>query len=364
MVCIRAIHQAVAIGVDHGWVVSCFNQVVDAVIVAVQVLEVGPAIAIGVGGRVLRTVVVCVELTGFRGSLHIISQTICAKALGQVDYAVIIGVKCGDLTCAQAALVQITDTIVIAVQVEAVGYAVAVGVTTVASRELFNAIGDAVVVIIQIVGIRHTIAVIVGSVTKVVGSAVDHVGDAVAIAIGGVIHAAVVVHIQGRGATILLKVGIAITIRVQVLVIRWTIVVAVGQWGAARIAETRITVDEVLDTIAVAVRAVHNAVFVGVFAWVAPFNHVVDIIVVAVQVLEIRCAIAVGVGRQGVARIPKRGWLAIRRVGNAITIGVRPVHDAVAIRVSQAAFQNVIDAVVVTIQILSVGHPITIGVAW
>ncbi len=77
-----------------------FDQIVDAIIIRVEVLEVGHAVAIGIDRRILHTVAVCVEQTRFGRRFHAISQTVRSKALGQVDHIIVIGVERGDLASA------------------------------------------------------------------------------------------------------------------------------------------------------------------------------------------------------------------------------------------------------------------------
>ena len=73
-------------------------------------------------------------------------------------------------------------------------------------------------------------------------------------------------------------------------------VVAVGRRGVATVAKRRRgAVHCVLDAITIGVGAVHNAVLVDIGAIAAIFNNVVDVVVIAVQILKVRGTVGTSV---------------------------------------------------------------------
>ncbi len=115
-----------------------------------------------------------------------------------------------------------------------------------------------------------------------------------------------------------------------------------------------------MDAVAVAVGTSHQTIAIRVGQ--AVLGDVINAVVVAVQVLIIRCAVAIGIWRRAAAQIAKGHRRIIRWVLDAVAVRIWAGHHAITIRVGQAALDDVIGAVVVTVQILAIRHTVTVGI--
>ena len=153
----RVVEHAVTVHVDHIGVEAALNQVVDAVVVGVQILEVGLAVAVRVRGLAA----VVGDLRGGRVvRLNVVGQTV--GAYRRIDDAVAVGVEHVDLVGREAALLDVGDAVVVAVEVERIDDAVAVGVAVGRRRGELDIVRNAVVVVVDVDVVGDAVVVGVG----------------------------------------------------------------------------------------------------------------------------------------------------------------------------------------------------------
>ncbi len=312
---VRPIGHAVVVGIGRAG--SALDEVGHAVVVAVQVEEVGRAVAVRVGHQRVAAALVGVDA----------GHQAVAVGVGAVGHAVVVGVgvleDLVEVAVADATFDHVVDAVVVAVQIAGVGNPVAVGVVV-----ALDGVEDAVVVVIRVGHVRHAVAVGVdgrqgrryADVAELGRIQVDRIGDAVAVRVVGVVDPAVVVQVQIAVAG-LVDVQRGIAIAVDIAPVAVAVVVQVGRGRAAGIAEAVQTVDTVLDAVAVRVRTVDDAIVIGVEAAAATLDQVGDAVVVAVQVAQVGHAVAVAVDR----RQRRTALAGVEAVQNAVAVDVQRV---------------------------------------
>ena len=289
----------------------------------------------------------------------------------EIDDAVAVGVAIGRR---RRQLNRVRDAVVVVVDVDIVGNAVAVGVEAVVGR----------VAVVDVAAGQQHVAVAVGQVTGrfvdvVVG--VPRVGRAVVHVVKGVVQTVAVGVCTKRRVVrvaILLHVRRAVVVRIVVEIVGLVDAVRVGdghgrargEAGAASRRTGHSAVERivgVVQTVAVRVDAAGRHVADRGLR----FDVVGDAVVVGVDVLEVRATRAVAVGRgQGRAVRDFAAAAAavhvVNRVVQTVTVGVgdRPrADDAVAVGIITARFGHVRNAVVIRIEVLAVWDTVAVKVA-
>ena len=338
-----------------------FAVVKDAISIAIHILEVAFTIAVRIRGRqttigrcrytvavssaVCTAILVGISTIGF----DYIGDTIAvAVEIEVVGFAVAIRIQD---RAAAGVFYGIRDTIIVTIEVEVIRDAVAIGITgCTRCSTVFITIGDTIAITVGFTIIGNAVTIRVRGIVAI-GATFDAIVDAIAIAVEvAVIGCTIPIRIQRSAAirAFLHAVGDAITIAVEVAVIGRTI--TIGIEGIVAIGTLLYTVRDTI-AITVEVTVIGRTIPVGIARIVsigATFNAIVDTIAITVEVAVIGCTIPIRIQRCVAVRT------TLYAVGDAITIAVEVavIGRAVAIRIDRAiAICTFLDAVRNTIAV-------------